>query len=453
MRIRGFTQDDSHIFCTPEQLADELASLLDFVLSAAARRSASTTSRRAVDHGPEQVRRHRRGVGRGHRGAARTRSRPTGLAVRGRRGRRPRSTARRSTSTCATRSAGAGSCRRSRSTSSMPERFDLEYVGADNERHRPIMIHRALFGSVERFFGVLLEHYAGAFPTWLAPVQVRVLPVRDDHEALRRRGRRPAAGATGFRVDVVDADEPLGQPHPQGQAREAAVRARRRRRRRRRTARSASTRAAARSSAACPSTTSWIGSRAEVASPICRDARPAVGRLAVGDVRRRTSLTMTGRGSVFTRILAAGLPDDGDPHRSGEGRRRFAILNAFPYGSGHLLVLPYREVAELEELDDDEASRAVVDRPRRRRRDQGRLRPGRRQRRHQPRPGRGRGRARPPPRPLPAPLERRHQLHDRGRRDARPARDPRRELAQAHRGLADPATPTPSELSCKVRHI
>ena len=68
----------------------------------------------------------------------------------------------------------------------MPERFELEYVGADNARHRPIMIHRALFGSVERFFGVLLEHYAGAFPTWLAPVQVRVLPVRDGHEALRR---------------------------------------------------------------------------------------------------------------------------------------------------------------------------------------------------------------------------------------------------------------------------
>ena len=55
------------------------------------------------------------------------------------------------------------------------------------------MIHRALFGSVERFFGILLEHYAGAFPTWLSPVQVRVLPVRDDHQRLRRAGRRPAA--------------------------------------------------------------------------------------------------------------------------------------------------------------------------------------------------------------------------------------------------------------------
>ncbi|HCV33124.1 MAG TPA: threonine--tRNA ligase, partial [Acidimicrobiaceae bacterium] len=65
----------------------------------------------------------------------------------------------------------------------LPERFELEYVGADGGRHRPVMIHRALMGSIERFFGVLLEHYAGAFPVWLAPEQVRVLPVADEHQA------------------------------------------------------------------------------------------------------------------------------------------------------------------------------------------------------------------------------------------------------------------------------
>src|SRR5439155_26708755 len=63
----------------------------------------------------------------------------------------------------------------------LPERFDLTYVSADNERRRPWMIHRALFGSVERFFGVLVEHYAGAFPTWLAPVQAVVIPIADRH--------------------------------------------------------------------------------------------------------------------------------------------------------------------------------------------------------------------------------------------------------------------------------
>ena len=63
----------------------------------------------------------------------------------------------------------------------LPERFDLEYVASDGERKRPVMIHRALMGSVERFFGVLIEHYAGAFPAWLAPTQVRVLPVAEVH--------------------------------------------------------------------------------------------------------------------------------------------------------------------------------------------------------------------------------------------------------------------------------
>src|SRR6202007_1067508 len=84
----------------------------------------------------------------------------------------------------------------------LPQRFDLHYIGADNERHRPVMIHRALFGSVERFFAVLVEHYAGAFPAWLAPVQVVVLPVADRHDAYGSRlGRRFEAG--GFRAETV----------------------------------------------------------------------------------------------------------------------------------------------------------------------------------------------------------------------------------------------------------
>ena len=61
----------------------------------------------------------------------------------------------------------------------LPERFELEYVGADGEKHRPVMIHRVVFGSIERFIGVITEHFAGAFPTWLAPVQVRVMPITD----------------------------------------------------------------------------------------------------------------------------------------------------------------------------------------------------------------------------------------------------------------------------------
>jgi len=91
----------------------------------------------------------------------------------------------------------------------LPQLFDLEYVGADGGRHRPIMIHRALFGSVERFFGLLVEHYAGAFPAWLAPVQVRILPVRADHDVYATR-LADRLRAEGFRADAVAADEPLG---------------------------------------------------------------------------------------------------------------------------------------------------------------------------------------------------------------------------------------------------
>ena len=62
----------------------------------------------------------------------------------------------------------------------MPERFDLSFIGQDNERHRPIMIHRVIYGSIERFFGILVEHFAGRFPLWLAPVQAGILPLNDD---------------------------------------------------------------------------------------------------------------------------------------------------------------------------------------------------------------------------------------------------------------------------------
>ncbi len=63
----------------------------------------------------------------------------------------------------------------------LPQRFDIDYIGADGEKHRPIMLHRVVFGSIERFIGILLEHYAGKFPAWIAPVQVKVLPVSDKY--------------------------------------------------------------------------------------------------------------------------------------------------------------------------------------------------------------------------------------------------------------------------------
>jgi threonyl-tRNA synthetase len=91
----------------------------------------------------------------------------------------------------------------------LPERFQLEYIGEDNKAHRPIMIHRALFGSMERFFGVLIEHYAGAFPLWLAPVQVAVLPITD---RVNDYAGRVAAElrAAGLRVEANLKSEKIG---------------------------------------------------------------------------------------------------------------------------------------------------------------------------------------------------------------------------------------------------
>lgn len=91
----------------------------------------------------------------------------------------------------------------------LPERFDLTYVGADGKDHRPYMVHRALLGSIERFFGILIEHYAGAFPLWLAPEQVRVLPVSDKALGYAEKVRA-ALKAEGFRVDVNVAPDKLG---------------------------------------------------------------------------------------------------------------------------------------------------------------------------------------------------------------------------------------------------
>jgi threonyl-tRNA synthetase len=91
----------------------------------------------------------------------------------------------------------------------MPERFDLKYIGADNAEHRPVVIHRAIFGSFERFIALLIEHYAGAFPLWLAPVQARVLPIADRHLDYART-TKVALEAAGLRVELDDRQEKIG---------------------------------------------------------------------------------------------------------------------------------------------------------------------------------------------------------------------------------------------------
>jgi threonyl-tRNA synthetase len=208
LRIRGFTQDDSHIFCTEEQMADEITSLLDFVLSVLRQfgfddfefklstrdpdKSVGTDEiwGKATNALREALERH--GVDYSVKeGDAAFYGPKIDIDVRDAIGRKWQL----STIQC---------------DFNLPERFGLEYIGADNARHRPIMLHRALFGSVERFFGVLLEHYGGAFPTWLAPVQVRVLAVTSGHEAYAQ-SLVDKLVTDGFRVDTSTADEQLGK--------------------------------------------------------------------------------------------------------------------------------------------------------------------------------------------------------------------------------------------------
>jgi threonyl-tRNA synthetase len=208
MRIRGFTQDDSHIFCTPEQAPDEIASLLDFVLSVLRAFGFDEFVFNLSTKDPEKF------VGTDEGWAEATEALRAALERHG--------------LEYSVKEGDAAfygpkididvkdAIGRSWQLSTiqydfnMNERFGLEYVGADNARHRPIMLHRALFGSVERFFGVLVEHYAGAFPTWLAPVQVRVLPVATAHEEYAARVVQTVRDA-GVRVDSVDATDQLGK--------------------------------------------------------------------------------------------------------------------------------------------------------------------------------------------------------------------------------------------------
>ncbi|MFM7744583.1 MAG: threonine--tRNA ligase [Actinomycetota bacterium] len=208
MRIRGFTQDDSHIYCTEDQLQDEIASLLDFVMSVLRRFgfkdfTANLSTKDPAkyvgddaiwDKATDALRAALEKYGLEYKikeGDAAFYGPKIDIDVRDAIGRKWQL----STIQC---------------DFNLPQRFDLEYVGADSQRHRPIMLHRALFGSVERFFGVLLEHYAGALPTWLAPVQVRLLPVASAHEeyaaSVVARLQRE-----GFRVDVIHADDQLGK--------------------------------------------------------------------------------------------------------------------------------------------------------------------------------------------------------------------------------------------------
>ena len=120
------------------------------------------------------------------------------------------STDRRSTSIWKTRIGRTWQCGTIQLDFQLPLRFELEYIGADGEKHRPIMIHRVVFGSIERFIGILIEHFAGAFPTWLAPVQVRVLPISDKYMDYGRESTSSSWKQAGIRAEIDTRAEKIG---------------------------------------------------------------------------------------------------------------------------------------------------------------------------------------------------------------------------------------------------
>ena len=208
LRSRGFTQDDSHIFCARDDIAPELASLLEFVLSVlrafgfeefqaklSTRPAEKSVGEQVLwDEATDGLRAALEAAGLDYEtdeGGGAFYGPKIDVDVRDAIGR-------------------AWQLSTIQLDFNLPERFGLEYVAADGSRPRPVMIHRALFGSVERFFGVLLEHYAGAFPTWLAPEQVRVLPVAAAHASYAAQVAARLRKA-GFRVEVAPAEEPLGK--------------------------------------------------------------------------------------------------------------------------------------------------------------------------------------------------------------------------------------------------
>ena len=208
MRSRGFTQDDSHIFTTQEAIQSELASLLGFVLSVlrafgfdefqaklSTRPPVKSVGEDALwDEATDGLRAALENQGLEYvvdEGGGAFYGPKIDVDVKDAIGR-------------------SWQLSTIQLDFNLPERFDLEYVASDGSRKRPVMIHRALMGSIERFFGVLIEHYAGAFPAWLAPTQVRVLPVADVHQHYAD-GLVADLREAGFRADTVGAVEPLGK--------------------------------------------------------------------------------------------------------------------------------------------------------------------------------------------------------------------------------------------------
>jgi threonyl-tRNA synthetase len=207
LRVRGFTQDDAHIFCTPDQIEDEIVNCLDFAADTL-RTFGFTDYKAEISTWDGGASGKYDGEARDWElaeGALRKACDRLGIAA----------------SVIPDEAAFYGpkidiklvdaigrlwQLSTVQFDSFLPKRFELEYIAEDGKKHRPLMVHRALFGSVERFFGILVEHYAGAFPVWLAPVQATVLPITDKQTPYAHEVAAKLRSA-GVRVSVDDRNE------------------------------------------------------------------------------------------------------------------------------------------------------------------------------------------------------------------------------------------------------
>lgn len=207
LRVRGFTQDDAHIFCTPEQIEDEILLVLDFSLSML---GAFGFEEFKVVLSVRDPKRPEKYAGSDSMWQQAERSLVKALEKRGLPYERMEGEAVFYGPKIDIHIKDALGRTWQLTTIqfdfNLPERFDMTYVGEDGKEHRPYMVHRALLGSLERFFGVLVEHYGGAFPVWLSPVQVVVIPIADRH-ADYAHGVARALRAAGLRVEVNDSGE------------------------------------------------------------------------------------------------------------------------------------------------------------------------------------------------------------------------------------------------------
>ncbi|HEX8370273.1 MAG TPA: threonine--tRNA ligase [Pyrinomonadaceae bacterium] len=210
LRVRGFTQDDAHIFCTPEQVEAEVGNCVDFAydvfktfgfekfkVELSVRGGAENKGYLGSDEAWESAESalvnalNRRGIGYERiEGEAAFYGPKIDIKVEDSIGR-------------------LWQLSTVQFDFNLPERFQLEFIGDDNQKHRPVMVHRALFGSVERFFGVLIEHFAGAFPFWLAPVQIAVLPITDRINEYAESVAKELK-ELGFRVDLNTKSDKIG---------------------------------------------------------------------------------------------------------------------------------------------------------------------------------------------------------------------------------------------------